>query len=128
MVEDRRQLEKILSIKDQIPTLKAIVQYSGKPHVEGVITVTYCPFKSSSLSPRFRALLTISQHLFAFTGELFVFPFLFSFQWSQLMNLGNDAKDKVVEERLKQIAVNQCCTLIYTVIMSKRAFRLLMAA
>lgn len=40
VVEDRKQLEKILSIKDQIPTLKAIVQYTGKPHVEGVITVS----------------------------------------------------------------------------------------
>lgn len=39
VVEDRKQLEKILAIKDQIPTLKAIIQYSGKPHVEGVITV-----------------------------------------------------------------------------------------
>lgn len=38
VVEDRKQLEKILAIKDQIPTLKAIIQYSGKPHVEGVIT------------------------------------------------------------------------------------------
>ena len=40
VVEDRKQLEKILAIKDQIPTLKAIIQYSGKPHVEGVITVS----------------------------------------------------------------------------------------
>ena len=49
VVEDRKQLEKILSIKDQIPTLKAIVQYTGKPHVEGVITVslTYAAFSFS---------------------------------------------------------------------------------
>jgi hypothetical protein len=30
VVEDRKQLEKILSIKDQIPTLKAIVQYTAR--------------------------------------------------------------------------------------------------
>lgn len=72
VVEDRKQLEKILLIKDKIPTLKAIVQYTGKPHVEGVIT------------------------------------------WSQLMNLGNSAPDNVYEERLKKMAVNQCCTIIYT--------------
>ncbi|XP_046633600.1 long-chain-fatty-acid--CoA ligase ACSBG2-like [Daphnia pulicaria] len=72
VVEDRKQLEKILSIKDQIPTLKAIVQYTGKPHVEGVIT------------------------------------------WSQLMHLGNATPDNVYEDRLKKLAVNQCCTLIYT--------------
>ena len=40
VVEDRKQLEKVLEIKDQIPSLKAIVQYTGKPHVEGVITVS----------------------------------------------------------------------------------------
>jgi long-chain-fatty-acid--CoA ligase ACSBG len=47
VVEDRKQLEKILAIKDQIPTLKAIIQYSGKPHVEGVITVSSFFFNSS---------------------------------------------------------------------------------
>lgn len=36
-------------------------------------------------------------------------------QWSQLMNLGNSMPDNVVEERIKRLAVNQCCTLIYTV-------------
>jgi len=72
VVEDRKQLEKILEIKDKIPSLKAIIQYSGKPHVEGVIT------------------------------------------WSQLMNLGNATPDNAYEERLRRIAVNQCCTIIYT--------------
>jgi len=72
VVEDRKQLEKVLEIKDQIPSLKAIVQYTGKPHVEGVIT------------------------------------------WSQLMNLGNATPDNVYEDRLKKMAVNQCCTIIYT--------------
>jgi long-chain-fatty-acid--CoA ligase ACSBG len=39
VVEDKKQLDKILSIKDRLPELKAIVQYSGKPVVEGVISV-----------------------------------------------------------------------------------------
>jgi len=38
VVEDKKQLDKILSIKDGLPELKAIVQYSGKPEVEGVIS------------------------------------------------------------------------------------------
>ena len=37
-------------------------------------------------------------------------------QWSQLMNLGNTTPDNVYEDRLKKMAVNQCCTIIYTVI------------
>jgi hypothetical protein len=36
-------------------------------------------------------------------------------QWSQLMHLGNATPDNVYEDRLKKLAVNQCCTLIYTV-------------
>lgn len=39
VVEDKKQLDKILSIKDRLPALKAIVQYSGKPEAEGVISV-----------------------------------------------------------------------------------------
>jgi len=39
VVEDKKQLDKILSIKDRLPALKAIVQYYGKPEVEGVISV-----------------------------------------------------------------------------------------
>lgn len=38
VVEDKKQLDKILSIKDRLPALKAIVQYHGKPEVEGVIS------------------------------------------------------------------------------------------
>ena len=48
VVEDRKQLEKILEIKDKIPSLKAIIQYSGKPHVEGVITVNSLHFYYNS--------------------------------------------------------------------------------
>jgi long-chain-fatty-acid--CoA ligase ACSBG len=39
VVEDKKQLDKILTIKDRLPELKAIVQYHGKPEVEGVISV-----------------------------------------------------------------------------------------
>jgi long-subunit acyl-CoA synthetase (AMP-forming) len=39
VVEDRKQLDKVLEIKNRLPELKAIVQYDGKPEVEGVISV-----------------------------------------------------------------------------------------
>jgi long-chain-fatty-acid--CoA ligase ACSBG len=36
IVEDEKQLAKILEIRDQLPNLKAIVQYTGEPTVPGV--------------------------------------------------------------------------------------------
>lgn len=39
VVEDKKQLDKILDFKDKLPELKAIVQYQGKPEDEGVISV-----------------------------------------------------------------------------------------
>ncbi|VVC43722.1 Hypothetical protein CINCED_3A003159 [Cinara cedri] len=38
VVEDSKQLEKILSVKSRLPHLKAIIQYEGKPTVEGVLS------------------------------------------------------------------------------------------
>jgi len=107
VVEDRKQLEKILAIKDQIPTLKAIIQYSGKPHVEGVITVS-SPFFIFNFNSSWTPLA-----LFLLCYFNCLYPTLT--QWSQLMNLGNSTPDNVLEERLKKQCVNQCCTLIYTV-------------
>jgi len=43
VVEDEKQLEKILSVKSRLPHLKAIIQYEGKPTVDGVLSVSfYC--------------------------------------------------------------------------------------
>ena len=38
VVEDEKQLAKVLEVRDQLPDLKAIVQYSGEPTEEGVIS------------------------------------------------------------------------------------------
>ncbi|XP_025204987.1 very long-chain-fatty-acid--CoA ligase bubblegum-like [Melanaphis sacchari] len=38
VVEDSKQLEKILSVKSKLPHLKAIIQYEGKPTEEGVLS------------------------------------------------------------------------------------------
>lgn len=72
VVEDEKQLEKILEVRSRLPHLKAVVQYSGTPKVDGVLS------------------------------------------WSQLMFLGSQQDDSILDDRLKRISVNQCCTLIYT--------------
>jgi len=72
VVEDEKQLAKVLEIRDKLPHLKAIIQYTGEPTVEGVLS------------------------------------------WSQLMLIGSQEPDSILEERLRKIAINQCCTLIYT--------------
>jgi len=38
VVEDEKQLSKILTVKDSLPELKHIVQYSGKPSAPGVLS------------------------------------------------------------------------------------------
>ncbi len=40
VVENEKQLEKVLQIKDEIPSLKAIIQYDGKVTAPGVISVS----------------------------------------------------------------------------------------
>lgn len=72
VVEDEKQLAKVLEVRDKLPHLKAIIQYTGEPTAPGVLS------------------------------------------WAKLMTLGNQQSDDVLEERLKRIAINQCCTLIYT--------------
>ena len=34
--------------------------------------------------------------------------------WKELLEIGNKESDDEVNERMKQIAVNQCCVLVYT--------------
>lgn len=72
VVEDAKQLEKVMSIKHNLPFTKAIIQYSGKVTTQGVMS------------------------------------------WDSLMNLGRQQPNTELENRLKRMAVNQCCTLIYT--------------
>ncbi|KAK8731594.1 hypothetical protein OTU49_007382 [Cherax quadricarinatus] len=38
VVEDQKQLEKVLKIKGRLPSLKIIIQYTGKPTVDGVLS------------------------------------------------------------------------------------------
>ncbi|XP_063598526.1 long-chain-fatty-acid--CoA ligase ACSBG2-like isoform X2 [Penaeus indicus] len=38
VVEDQKQLDKVLKIRGRLPSTRAIIQYSGKPTVEGVLS------------------------------------------------------------------------------------------
>jgi len=72
VVEDQKQLDKIWNIRNELPHIKKIVQYSGIPTHAGVIS------------------------------------------WKDLMIRGKTLGDDGLEGRLRRIAVNQCCTLVYT--------------
>ncbi|XP_044764760.1 very long-chain-fatty-acid--CoA ligase bubblegum [Coccinella septempunctata] len=72
VVEDEKQYEKIEQIREKLPLLKAVVQYSGTPKNSDVLT------------------------------------------WDKLMEIGAKQDDTLLDNALKRIAINQCCTLIFT--------------
>ncbi|RZC36620.1 very long-chain-fatty-acid--CoA ligase bubblegum, partial [Asbolus verrucosus] len=72
VVQDRKQLEKILAIKSRLPHLKAIIQYEGEPAGPDVLS------------------------------------------WEDFMMIGKDQEDEKLDNVLKTIAVNECCTLVFT--------------
>ena len=91
VVEDNKQLEKILAIRDELPKLKAVIQYSGTPHV------------SEKKEQEVRGSEESSRK--------------FVYSWQEFINLGTSSRQSSKTElnnRLKRIAVNQCCALIYT--------------
>ena len=36
------------------------------------------------------------------------------YSWTELMNLGKSLSDEALDQRLQQVAINQCCHLVYT--------------
>ncbi|XP_029439096.1 long-chain-fatty-acid--CoA ligase ACSBG2-like isoform X2 [Rhinatrema bivittatum] len=74
LVENHRQLAKILQVQDQLPHLKAIIQYHDE-------------LKEKR-------------------------PNLYT--WKELMQLGSDVQDSLLDEIIASQKANQCCTLIYT--------------
>ena len=52
--------------------MKAIIQYTGKPKHEGVLS------------------------------------------WQELLEKGKNESDEALDQRLKQVCINQCCHLVYT--------------
>ncbi|XP_063616716.1 very long-chain-fatty-acid--CoA ligase bubblegum isoform X1 [Cydia splendana] len=73
-VQDKKQLDKILSVRHKCPTLKAIIQWEG-------------PVDSS-------------------------IPGLYS--WEQILEIGQKEPDGPLDQILKSLAVNECCTIVYT--------------
>ncbi|CAF4792873.1 unnamed protein product [Pieris macdunnoughi] len=73
-VQDKKQLDKILSIRSRLPHLKAIIQWEGE--VDTSIPGVY--------------------------------------NWKQLIEMGAKEPDTQLDNVLKTIAVNECCTLVYT--------------
>ena len=72
IVEDAKQLDKILKIKDNLPNLKTIIMYDDMPEEEGVLS------------------------------------------WEDLLKVGEQESEEKLNAVLKTVAVNECCTLIYT--------------
>ncbi|NWV69496.1 ACBG2 ligase, partial [Malurus elegans] len=85
VVENHKQLQKILEIEDSLPHLKAIVQYGEeikerRPNLySGATGLPHC-------------------------GE----------SWLEFMELGRDVPDSRLREVIASQKPNQCCTLIYT--------------
>ena len=75
VVDDEKSLEKMYSLRNELPTIKKIVMYIGKPDKN-------------------------------------VYPDVLS--WDDLMELGKNQTSDALDERLANIAINQCCTLVYT--------------
>ena len=75
MVDDEKALEKMWSLRNELPSVKRIVMYVGKPDKN-------------------------------------LYPDVLS--WDELKALGKNQTGQGLEERLANIAINQCCTLVYT--------------
>ncbi|KAJ8735584.1 hypothetical protein PYW07_007204 [Mythimna separata] len=73
-VQDKKQLEKILSVRHKLPHLKVLIQWEG-------------PVDTSV-------------------------PGVYS--WEQVMEIGEKESSTQLDNILKSIAVNECCTLVYT--------------
>lgn len=73
-VQDKKQLDKILSVRHKLPHLKALIQWEGP--VDTSIPDVY--------------------------------------NWEQVLEIGAKESDAELNNILKTIAVNECCTLVYT--------------
>ncbi|KAH1023126.1 hypothetical protein HUJ04_012395 [Dendroctonus ponderosae] len=72
VVEDEQQLKKIMKIRANLPNVKAIIQYSGEPTDDSILS------------------------------------------WNAVLKIGKDASDTILDTRLQNIAINECCTLVFT--------------
>lgn len=63
VVEDQKQLDKILEIRSRLPNLKAVVQYSGEPTHPDVISVRKIILYQKTI-PFFKKKLQYRTHLY----------------------------------------------------------------
>ncbi|XP_022821870.1 long-chain-fatty-acid--CoA ligase ACSBG2 isoform X2 [Spodoptera litura] len=73
-VQDKKQLDKILSVRHKLPHLKALIQWEG--NVDTSVPGVY--------------------------------------SWEQVLEMGAKEPNTQLDNVLKTIAVNECCTLVYT--------------
>ncbi|KAF9421546.1 hypothetical protein HW555_002479 [Spodoptera exigua] len=73
-VQDKKQLDKILSVRHKLPHLKALIQWEG--NVDTSVPGVY--------------------------------------SWDQVLEMGAKEPNTQLDNVLKTIAVNECCTLVYT--------------
>ncbi|KAF5911504.1 hypothetical protein HPG69_000796 [Diceros bicornis minor] len=104
MVDEQKQLEKILKIWKNLPHLKAVVIYREPPprKMANVYTVwVEGPWVSdgASLGPPSRPGLTTLSHL----------P-----QMEEFMELGNEVPEEALDTIINAQQPNECCVLVYT--------------
>lgn len=79
VVEDSKQLEKILEIKSTLPHLKAIIQYEGKPTVEGVLSVRFHYNHNNSVHNNCYKYSTLIVYAVFRFNIIFIYFFIFLF-------------------------------------------------
>lgn len=94
VVEDDSQLQKILKIKQQAPSVKAIVQYSGTPTDPSVLNVSIYDTRAN---------------------VIIRFTIAFCRQWNDFLELGRTETDERLDSIIKDLAPNQCCSILFTV-------------
>ncbi|CAG0886457.1 unnamed protein product [Cyprideis torosa] len=72
VVENEKQLSKVLAVKSELPHLKTIIQYIGEPVEPSVLS------------------------------------------WKTMMKIGREEEDTDLDQRLREMAVNQACDIIFT--------------
>lgn len=90
-------------MKDQLPHLKAIVQYKGQPQQRASYLYSVRP----AARRHHRRLPT--ERTVALLQLLSVF-----LQWADFLKMGEDMTDQELNAVISSLRANECCTLIYT--------------
>ena len=96
--------------------VKAIVQYTGKPTPSLARSTRGNPINKSDMSfsnshPIFKAELKSLKAIVQYTGKPTRDGVL---SWKDLIEMGRKEKEDELNQRLRDMAINQCCHLVYT--------------